>query len=262
MNLIFADTHTHLYLDEFDRDRGEMIQRSIDAGVKYLFLPDIDSRTRQAMIDLAGSFPRHCFPMAGLHPTSVKENYREEMALVEKELAVNPGRYCAIGEIGIDLYWSRQFESQQLEAFSHQLDLAVHHDLPVVIHTRNSFDITAEIIEKRHDRRIRGIFHCFGGSLAQAKKAMELGFLLGIGGIITYKNSGLQKVVEVVGLDHVVLETDSPFLPPVPHRGERNESTYIPIIAQKVAEIKNLDVAEVADVTTGNALKIYKLAHS
>ena len=261
MDVVFADTHTHLYLDEFDHDRDKMIGRAIDAGVKYIFLPDIDSRSRQVMMDLAGSFPQNCFPMAGLHPTSVKENFREEIALVEQEFAQDPGRFCAIGEIGIDLYWSRQFESEQLTAFNRQVNLSVEYDLPVVIHTRNSFDIVAEIIEKKNDHRIHGIFHCFGGSVKQAEKAIDLGFLLGIGGIITYKNSGLQKVVEAIGLEHMVLETDAPFLPPVPHRGERNESAYIPLIAQKIAEIKGIDLAEVAEKTTGNALRLFNIVN-
>jgi TatD DNase family protein len=257
--MIFADTHTHLYLEEFDNDREKTVDKAIDNDVNYLFLPNIDSGSVKGMMDLCGLFPGNCFPMMGLHPTSVKSDYREEFENIEKLLSFSEKKFYAIGEIGIDLYWSRQFESEQLSAFGFQLDLAVKHDLPVVIHTRNSFDVAAGIIEKRNDPSIRGIFHCFGGSVKQAEKAISLGFLLGIGGIITYKNSGLQKVVEVTGLEHLVLETDSPFLPPVPFRGQRNESSYIPLIAQKIAEIKNVTIEEVAAVTTENAVKLFNM---
>lgn len=256
--MIFADTHTHLYLGEFDNDREDAVRRAIGSGVEYLFLPNIDSGSVGGMIELAEKFPGHCFPMMGLHPTSVKENYQEEIENVEKLLSLPGKKFCAIGEIGIDLYWSRKFEQEQVDAFNRQLDLADMHDLPVVIHTRNSFDIVAEIIEERNDPAIRGVFHCFGGSLKQAEKAVSLGFFLGIGGIITYKNSGLQQVVENIAVEHLLLETDSPFLPPVPHRGQRNESAYIPLIAQKIAEIKKIDIAEVAEITTANALRIMR----
>ena len=217
--MIFVDTHTHLYLEEFDSDRDNVVRNAIHNGVKYFFLPNIDSSSIDGLMDLSGKFPDHCFPMMGLHPTSVKANYKEELAIVEANLSSLENRFCAVGEIGIDLYWSREFENFQLSAFSFQLDLAVKYDLPVVIHTRNSFDLAAEVIENRNDPAIRGIFHCFGGSVQQAEKAIGLGFMLGIGGIITYKNSGLQKVVEIVGLEHLVLETDSPFLPPGPLSG-------------------------------------------
>ena len=258
--MIFADTHTHLYLEEFDNDRENVIRKAIDNGVNYLFLPNIDSRSISGMMDLSDKFPDHCFPMMGLHPTSVKAGFKEELAVVEKHLSSPENKFCAIGEIGIDFYWSREFESFQLSAFSYQLDLAVKYDLPVVIHTRNSFEIAAEVIERKNDPAIRGIFHCFGGSLKQAQKAIELGFLLGIGGIITYKNSGLLQVVEKVGLEHLVLETDAPFLPPVPFRGQRNESAHIPVIAEKISLIKKVEVAEVAAVSTQNALSLFKFS--
>jgi TatD DNase family protein len=257
--MIFADTHAHLYLEDFDHDREVVVRNAIDQGVQLIFLPNIDSNSVEGMMTLADQFPGHCFPMMGLHPTSVKADYLDEMTGVENELADRTRNYLAVGEIGIDLYWSKQFEGFQLSAFSFQLDLAVKYDLPVVIHTRNSFDVAIDLIEQKNDPAIRGIFHCFGGSVKQAEKAIELGFKLGIGGIITYKNSGLQKVVETVGLEHLVLETDSPFLPPVPYRGQRNESSYIPIIAQKVAEITTTTIEEVARITTTNALKIFQL---
>ena len=254
---VFADTHTHLYLDAFDEDRDEAIKRTLDAGVTYLFLPNIDASTILQLRSLTDAYPGQIFGMMGLHPTSVKHDYREQMGMIEMELKQNRGRYCAIGEIGIDLYWDKTYQQEQETVFRRQLDLAVDHGLPVVIHTRNSFEIAIRIIEEKNNPRLKGIFHCFGGSIEQALKAVELGFILGIGGIITYKNSGLQKVVEVVGLDHMVLETDAPFLPPVPHRGERNESSYIPFIAKKIAEIKKTDVNEVAEITTKNALTLF-----
>jgi len=258
--MIFADTHTHLYLEEFDGDRDIVVGNAIHNGVTRLFLPNIDSGSVDGMMALADSYPDHCFPMIGLHPTSVKANYKKELAFVEQQLTLSGKRFCAIGEIGIDLYWSREFESFQLSAFSFQLELAVKYNLPVVIHTRNSFEHAVNVIAEKNNPGIRGIFHCFGGSLKQAQKAIELGFLLGIGGIITYKNSGLQEVVEKVGLEHLVLETDAPFLPPVPYRGQRNESAYIPVIAEKISLLKKVEVAEVAAVSTHNALSLFKFS--
>jgi TatD DNase family protein len=257
--MIFVDTHTHLYLEEFDNDRDQVVRNAIDKGVKYIFLPNIDSSSIEGMMGLSGNFPGYCFPMMGLHPTSVKANYLEELAVVEEHLSSSGNRFCALGEIGIDLYWSREFESCQLSAFSFQLDLAIKYNLPVAIHTRNSFEQAVNVIEEKNNPAIRGVFHCFGGSLKQADKAIELGFLLGIGGIITYKNSGLQQVVSEIALEHLVLETDAPFLPPIPYRDQRNESAYIPIIAQKIAEIKNIELAEVAKITTQNALTLFNL---
>jgi TatD DNase family protein len=260
--MIFADTHTHLYLEEFDKDRDLVVKSAIDKGVGYLFLPNIDSCSIEGMTGLSDRFPGHCFPMMGLHPTSVKAGYEKELALVAENLSLPGRRFCAIGEIGIDLYWSREFESFQLTAFGIQLDLALKYDLPVVIHTRNSFDLAAGIIENLNNRELRGVFHCFGGSVKQALKAIDLGFRLGIGGIVTYKNSGLQQVVSEIPLEYLVLETDAPFLPPVPYRGQRNESAYIPVIAQKIAEIKNISITEVAERTTQNALNLFKLPDS
>lgn len=260
--MIFADTHTHLYLEEFNDDRENVVRNAIHNGVTYFFLPNIDSRSIESMMDLPDTFPGHCFPMMGLHPTSVKTNYKEELAIVEKHLSSTEKIFRAIGEIGIDLYWDKTFSQEQYSAFHIQLGWALKYDLPVVIHTRNSFDVAIDIIEKQNDPEIRGIFHCFGGSLKQAEKAISLGFMLGIGGIITYKNSGLHQVVSEIALEHLVLETDAPFLPPVPYRGQRNESAYIPVIAQKIAEIKNIELAEVAEITTNNALKLFNIKPS
>ena len=249
----FTDTHTHLYADEFDHDREAMMQRAEKLGVTHLLLPAIDSGYHERMLRLAGEFPHLCYPMMGLHPTSVKENYREELELVAGYLANNDNKFYAIGEIGIDLYWDKTHEAAQRIAFSHQLDLALKYDLPVVIHTRNSMDIALEIMSERHDHKLRGVFHCFSGNTEQAKTAISLGFKLGIGGVITYKNSGLQTVVENIPLEHLLLETDAPWLPPVPYRGQRNEPSYIPIIAGKIAELKNVSLEEVAAITTAGA---------
>jgi len=257
--MIFVDTHTHLYAHEFDKDREAVIQAARDKGVKYFFLPNIDSEYYMAMLCLCISHPTHLFPMMGLHPTSVKENWEEEIEIVEDMLADPELRFWGVGEIGIDLYRDRTFEHEQIAAFSHQLDLAIRYDLPAIIHTRNSFDIAMKIIEEKNNPLLKGIFHCFSGTVEQAEQAINNGFKLGIGGVVTYKNSELQKVVGMTGLEHLVLETDAPWLPPVPHRGKRNESTYIPLIAAKIAEIKKKSIEKVAEVTTHTALSLFKV---
>ncbi len=257
--MIFADTHTHLYAREFDDDRDAVMDRAVEQNVKYIFLPAIDTEYHQSMLSLCQKHDKHCFPMMGLHPTSVKSNYKEELRVVNEYLDDPSFKFYGIGEIGIDLYWDKTFREEQVAAFRSQVELAIRYRLPAIIHTRNSFDIAVDILEKMKDQHLTGIFHCFGGNAGQADKATKLGFKLGIGGIITYKNSGLQQVVEVIGLEHLVLETDSPWLTPVPYRGQRNESAYIPIIAQKIAEIKKVSVEEVAKVTTGNALALFKI---
>lgn len=258
--MIFADTHTHLYAGEFDADRDEAVQRALDAGVKYLFLPGIDIEYYDRMTALCARYPDHCFPMIGLHPTSVKGDYRKELDFVSEKLASGKTRFYAIGEVGMDLYWDKTYAAEQAEALEYQAGLAVQYDLPMVIHTRNSFEEAIRILEKRKGTGFSGVFHCFGGSVSQAKQAIGLNFFLGIGGIITYKNSGLQKVVEEIPLEHLILETDSPWLTPVPHRGQRNESSYIPLIAERVAEIRRVTLNEVAEVTTHNARKLFGLA--
>jgi len=252
--MIFADTHTHLYLEDFDPDRGEVISRALGAGVRYLFLPNIDSTSETAMLRLVSQFPGHCYAMAGLHPTSVKADFREELSRVEQSLREAPQKFCAIGEIGIDLYWDKTFRQEQEDAFNYQLELARQYQLPVAIHTRNSMEVALEICAGHN---VRGIFHCFSGNLSQAEKAIEMGYKLGIGGVITFRNSGLQQVVQAVPLDSLVLETDAPFLAPVPHRGKRNEPAYLPLIAEKIAEIKGISVEEVAEVTTKEAEKLF-----
>jgi TatD DNase family protein len=257
--MIFCDSHTHLYAEEFANDLESVIRRAEAAGVNQLFIPNVDSETFGPMMNLSKRFPGICHPMAGLHPTSVKGDFKEELNAVARSLKTSRDKLVAIGEIGIDLYWDKTFEKEQREAFAFQLDLAREFDLPVVIHTRNSMEVALEIIEERNDPVLRGVFHCFSGNTDQANRAVSLGFFLGIGGVITYKNSGLQSVVEKTGLEHLLLETDAPWLPPVPHRGERNEPAYIPLIAAKVAEIKKTTVEEVAETTTKNALNLFRI---
>ncbi|MEI6456477.1 MAG: TatD family hydrolase [bacterium] len=257
--MIFCDSHTHLYADEFSGDIDAVMNRANEAGVSHLFIPNVDSETIDPMMNLSSCFRGICHPMAGLHPTSVRGNYKKELEAVVKSLDTSREKLVAIGEIGIDLYWDKTFEREQREAFIFQLDLSAEHDLPVVIHTRNSMDLALEIIEERNDPSLRGVFHCFSGDINQANRAISLGFYLGIGGVITYKNSGLQVVVEKTNLEHLLLETDSPWLPPVPHRGERNEPAYIPLVAAKVAEIKKISIAEVAETTTKNSLLLFQI---
>lgn len=253
--MIFTDTHTHLYASEFNTDRTQVVERAIAAGVKKLFLPNIDSSSVEALLSLCHSFPENCFPMMGLHPTSVKENYEEELQTVKDWLGKR--KFFGVGEIGIDLYWDKTFFPQQQLAFDTQIKWAKELSLPIVIHSRNSFNEIVEILEKNKDESLRGIFHCFSGSREQAEKAISLGFKLGIGGVLTYKNSGLDKAIADIDLKHLVLETDSPWLTPAPHRGKRNESLYITLVAQKLAEIKNISMEEVAEITTKNAMEVF-----
>jgi TatD DNase family protein len=255
----FIDTHTHLYAEEFDPDRDAVIQQAIGEGVDILLLPSIDKSYYERMMLVADRHKDHCFPMIGLHPTSVKANFREELDFVKKMLEKDRKKFHGIGEIGIDLYWDKTFMNEQTSAFSFQLDLAIKYQLPVAIHTRNSFEIAIELIRQKNNPELKGVFHCFSGSVEQAKEVTGLGFMLGIGGILTYKNSGLQKVVEATPLDHLLLETDAPYLPPVPYRGQRNESAYIPVIAGKIAELKRITIEEVAEITTRNAVNLFKM---
>jgi len=313
----FCDTHTHIYLPEFDEDRDLMVRRALDAGVNHLFLPNIDTGSIRDLLSVAEAYPGTVHAMMGLHPTSVKADYREQMEVIEKELREHPGRYCAVGEIGIDLYWDQTFRREQEEVFARQLAIAGERGLPAVIHTRNSMEEALEICisapkspegdllrfsgapkspegdllrfagapkspkgdllrfagaPKSPEGDLfpplsgrvgeggrRGVFHCFSGNLKQAERVIELGFLLGIGGVITYKNSGLQDVVKAIPLEYLLLETDAPFLTPVPFRGKRNEPAYIPYIAARIAELKQVSIDTVAEITTQTALKLFKV---
>lgn len=254
----FIDTHCHLYLDEFAGDRSIAIQEALDTGVSTILLPNIDFTSWKPMLDLARMHPGICFPMAGLHPTSVlPETIDKELAELTQQLETN--KFVAIGEIGIDLYWDRTHQGLQEEIFLYQLQLAKKFNLPVAIHVRKSFDEVWRILKPETGSDLKGIFHCFPGDVRQAKLVTEAGFLLGIGGVVTFKNSGLQNVVAEVGTKNIVLETDAPFLAPAPHRGKRNEPSYIPLIAQKIAELCGISIEEVANVTTGNATKLFNL---
>jgi TatD DNase family protein len=254
----FIDTHTHLYLEEFDPDRGESIIKAISSGVDIFLLPNIDSLSIDPLLDIVGQYPENCLPMIGLHPTSVKENYREEIQIVEDQLGKH--RFYAIGEIGIDLYWDKTFLEQQREVFRHQLKIAKAANLPVAIHMRNSFEQVYSIVREEAGPNLRGVFHCFPGNTNQAKQVIDLGFYLGIGGVVTFKNSGLQQVVKEIPLEHILLETDAPFLAPDPYRGKRNESSYIPLIADKISTLKEIPLSEVAGITTANAKHLFNFS--
>ncbi len=255
MRHYLTDTHTHLYLEQFDVDRDAMMQRAIAAGVERMYLPNVDSRTIAPMLALEAAYPDYCFAMMGLHPCSVQENYREELAIVQEWLAHRP--FAAVGEIGIDLYWDKTFQKQQKEAFLIQCEWAKELGLPIVIHTREATQLAIDLVREVKDERLRGIFHCFGGSQREAEAIIELGFYLGIGGVLTFKKSGLDAVVENVDLQYIVLETDSPYLTPAPHRGQRNESAYLQLVAEKLAAVKKISVEEIAAITSANAARIF-----
>lgn len=254
--MTLIDSHTHLYLQDFKEDIEQVILRANEAGVEKFYLPAIDSSETENLLQMEQMFPGKCFAMMGLHPCSVKDNYKEELVLVKNWLQKR--HFVAIGEIGLDFYWDKTFARQQYETFEQQIDWALHYDLPIVIHTRNAMKETIDVIKKYEGRGLRGIFHCFGGSYENASEIIGAGFYLGIGGVITYKNSGLAEVVEQIDIQHIVLETDAPYLTPVPFRGKRNESSYLKVIAQKVADVKKLSLEEVAAVTTANATRVFK----
>lgn len=255
--MFFTDTHTHLYVEEFDTDRLRVVQQALDAGINRMLLPNIDGESWQAMMDLHQTFPDNCFPMMGLHPTSVKENYENELLVVQKELAT--GKYCGVGEIGIDLYWDDTNRDMQIDAFRKQLQWAKKHKLGVSIHTRNAFELTHQLVKEALTDELKGVFHCFTGNRDEARKIMDMGFKMGIGGIVTFKNSGLDKVVKQIPMEFLLLETDSPYLTPVPFRGKRNQSAYIQYIAEKVAGIKEKSLEEVAEITNRNAEQVFSI---
>lgn len=248
------DTHCHLYLDEFKNDIDAVIERAKQKGVEKFYLPAIDSEVTMSMLELEKKFPE-CVAMMGLHPCSVKANFNEELNLVKQWL--NERDFAAVGEIGLDFYWETTFAEQQYEAFKIQMQWALQRNMPIVIHTRNAMNEAIETVKPFAEKGLRGIFHCFSGSFKQAQKIIDMHFFLGIGGVVTYKNSGLQPVIEKINLEHIVLETDAPYLTPVPFRGKRNESSYLEFVIEKIAEIKNISAEEVADVTTNNAEKLF-----
>jgi len=253
--MIITDTHTHLYSEQFDADRNEMIQRALDAGVSRFFVPAIDSTYLNAMLALEKSFPENIFLMMGLHPTHVKENFEVELAFVKHWL--DKRNFYAVGEIGIDLYWDKTLLKQQQIAFKTQITWAKEKNLPIVIHCRDAFDEIFEILEEVKDDHLFGIFHCFSGNLEQAKKAISYNMKLGIGGVVTFKNGKIDQFLHEIPLENIVLETDSPYLAPTPFRGKRNESSYITKVLDKLAEIYNLTSEEIAAITTQNSKNIF-----
>jgi TatD DNase family protein len=255
--MIITDTHTHLYSNEFDKDRAEMIQRAIDAGVLRFFIPAIDSAFTQSMYDLEKAYPQNIFLMMGLHPTQVKDNYLKELQHIEEELAKR--KFYAVGEIGIDLYWDKTHLPQQQDAFRKQIQLAKHYRLPIVIHCREAFDEIFEILEEEKSADLFGIFHCFSGTYEQALRAISYNMKLGIGGVVTFKNGKIDQFLNQIDLKHIVLETDSPYLAPVPFRGKRNESSYLVNVVDKLAEIYNLSKEEIAQITTENSKEIFMI---
>ena len=249
------DTHAHIYVAEFDEDRPALMQRASEAGVEKIFMPAIDSETHEAMLQVERQYPA-CIAMMGLHPCSVKENYEQELNIVMNYFQQRP--FVAVGEIGLDFYWDTTFIQQQYEAFHRQIQLALQYQIPIVIHSRNATDECIEVV--RQYSGLKGIFHCFSGNREQAQRVIESGFLLGIGGVVTFKNAGLDKALSGMALQHMVLETDAPYLAPVPYRGKRNESGYLPLIAEKIAAVSGEDVATVCKITTENAIKLFQLS--
>jgi TatD DNase family protein len=252
---MFIDTHAHLYVEQFEEDRKEMIARAQQLGVHKIYLPNIDASTIEAMNELAQSFPEFLFPMLGLHPCHVIEDYKEVLDAMRPQFEEET--YYGVGESGIDLYWDQQYARQQEDALSIQCQWAKELDLPLILHTRSATEETIQLISEEQDGRLRGIFHCFGGDLKQASAIQDLNFMIGIGGVVTFKNSGLDKVVKDIPLDAIVLETDAPYLAPVPHRGKRNESSYIHLIAEKLATLYECSIEEIGQQTSGNALKVF-----
>jgi TatD DNase family protein len=250
------DTHCHLYVSAFSEDIDSVIERALNAGVTRFYLPAIDGENEKSLLDLEKKYPGICFAMQGLHPCSVKADSDIVLKHIEQSLAGR--RFAAIGETGLDFYWDRSFEKQQYRAFHQQIEWALHYDLPVVIHSRDSIEQTVGVIREHQKGNLRGIFHCFNEGEIAASQIVELGFYMGIGGPLTYKNSKLPGVLKNIGIEHLVLETDSPYLPPVPYRGKRNESSYLIYVAEKLAEIKGISIEKVAEITSANALKIFQ----
>ncbi len=251
------DTHTHLYLNHFKNDIDEVISKSIENNIQKFIMPSIDSSHMQSMYDLKSRYPKNIFLMTGLHPVYVKENYKYELEKVFNSL--NDNDFVAIGEIGIDLYWDKTYLKQQQDAFEFQIELAISNKLPIVIHCREGFNEIFEILERFKSKKMTGIFHCFTGNLDQANRAINMGFKLGIGGVVTFKNGGLDKIINQIDIQNIVLETDSPYLAPTPFRGKRNESFYITYVLKKISEIYNISEKRVAEITTKNSKELFKI---
>jgi TatD DNase family protein len=255
-----TDSHAHLYSEQFKPDREEALHRAIAAGVTTIVMPNIDHSSIDAMLELEVEAPEICFAMMGLHPCSVGRNFEKQLYEVEEWLSKRP--FAAIGEAGLDLYWDKTLLAEQQEALRIQLRLAKEYDLPIVLHTRDAFSETLELVKEAQDGTLRGVFHCFSGSPEEAEQIIALGFKMGIGGVATFKNGGADKVLPSIGLEHLLLETDCPYLAPVPYRGKRNEPSYLPLILHRVASLLGKDVAEVATVTTRNAAELFRLTNN
>ncbi|MFT6866111.1 MAG: TatD DNase family protein [Cyclobacteriaceae bacterium] len=251
-----VDSHAHIYSEEFEKDIHEVIERSKEVGIEKIFMPNVDHESIDPMLELSNKYPDYCIPMMGLHPCSVKRGFEKD--LYEVETWLNKGGFSAVGEIGTDLYWDKTLFEEQKEAFKIQCGWAVKFKLPVVIHCRESIDETIDLVKPFYENGMKGVFHCFTGSLAQAKEITEMGFKLGLGGVSTFKNGGLEPVIKSIDLNHFVLETDSPYLAPVPNRGKRNEPSLIKNVALKIAEILDKDVNEIAEITTSNSYALFR----
>lgn len=251
------DTHAHIYLEQFNSDRKEVIAGAINSSVSKIFLPNIDISTLNSVLNLEAEFPGRCFALIGLHPCSVNAEFEQELKTMEDWLGKRS--FSGIGETGTDLYWDKSYRTEQIESLEIQINWAKTYKLPIILHSRDSLDLSIQVIENNHSEGLSGIFHCFTGSLDQARKIIDLGFYLGIGGVLTFKNSGLGSIIENVPLERIVLETDSPYLTPHPYRGKRNEPAYISLIAQRLAEIYDTDISNIADITTENAKKVFKI---
>lgn len=252
----YIDTHAHIYADEFKKDLPDMLRRSEEHRVDKIFMPNIDHTSIDGMLEVEHRWPGRCHPMMGLHPCSVRKDFERELYIVEAWLSKR--KFSAVGEIGTDLYWDKTFWGQQQEALDIQIKWAKKYQLPIVLHCRESLDQTIDIIERLQDGNLTGVFHCFTGTVDQAKRISKLGFLIGLGGVVTFKKGGLDKVLPEIELRFAVLETDSPYLAPVPHRGQRNEPAYIPLISARIATVMNCSIEEVQKITTQNALDLFK----
>lgn len=254
---MLIDTHSHIYLPEFEPDRPEMMTRAYNEGIGLVLMPAIDNTTHEAMLKTEMDFQEKSLAMMGLHPCSVKENFKEELKIVENHFKKR--KFVAVGETGLDFYWDLTFTKEQYQSFQTQIEMALECNIPIVIHSRNSTDECIQVIKQNQKGNLKGVFHCFSGNLEQAKQVIDLGFYLGIGGVVTFKNSGLDKVMGEVDMEHVVLETDAPYLAPVPFRGKRNECSYLKYIAEKLSDIKNISKEEIEKITTTNAKDLFRI---
>ena len=255
--MILIDTHSHIYSTDFSEDREAVLERADKAGIRKVLMPAIDSSTHESMMKMEEQFPQKCVAMMGLHPCSVLENYDVELNNAEQFFLKR--KFVAVGETGLDFYWDLTYKQQQYEAFQRQINWALQYDIPVVIHSRNSTDECIEMVKKNQDGKLKGVFHCFSGTLEQAQRIIDLGFYLGIGGVVTFKNAGLDKVLSELDLNNVILETDAPYLAPVPYRGKRNEPAYLSYVVEKLAQIKAKSEEEIAEITTANAQKLFRI---